>query len=242
MKFSLLNMARAGIAVLVLTLSTSVYASQQDVGAALEKLNSTDIDLKASCGGGGVIPCWLVKEKIVPNSVILSEELWRSSSIFLKDALQVVAIGTIGNELVTISDRIIDNARQISDFFKANTWCSNDDIEFILIEQSFTLYSYVIALESDPNLVPTIESILNQQNERLLTAILESVKVRRKNAVELEEALAFRLDALKHVGLGFVHAHDTGDYNEAYTSFNHSLRAGQEVGAVVGWSVFFLKK
>lgn len=239
MKFSILNMARIGMTVLVTILSSSLQASQQDINTTLENLNPAEFNCRK--GGAGIIPEWLVEERIVPNSVVESQELWRTNAIFLKDALEVVvALGTGGNELEVISDRIIDNAQQINRFLSRHCKLEANKVEFILIEQTFTLYGYVFALQTDPSQVPAIESFLENQNKELLKELSKELKARGKTIGLLAVALELRLATLKDVAIGFVHAAnpESEDFTDAYHAFNKSLFAGQEVGTVVGWASF----
>ncbi len=237
MKFSISNMAKIGMFVLFLNLCPSLQASQQDIYSTLKNLKSSGFDCKVH---EVIVPEWLVKDKIVPNSVVESEELWRFNAIFLKDALQISAYGSTGNEIVVISDRIIDNAEQIGQFLGRYSPLEEEisNVKFYIIAQSFTLYAYTIASKFDSSEVPELESLLQNQNENLLNSLSLILKARGKERGILATLLSNRLEILKDVSNGFTYADESEDFTNAYKAFNKSLLAEQAVGAFIGWSFF----
>jgi hypothetical protein len=237
MKLSILNLARIGMAVFCLNLCPSLQASQENIHVALKSLNSTGFDCKAR---EVILPSKLVKDGIVPNSVAESQELWRFNAIFLKDALEIIALGSSGNEIVVISDNIINNAQNIGNFLKLHTQLEDaaNEVQFLIVEQAFTLYAFTIASQFDPEQVPAIESLLEQQNENLFRTLSLIIKAKSKARELLRNSLDFRLAILKEVSLGFVNAVESEDFTNAYKSFNKSLFADQEVGALIGWTLF----
>lgn len=235
MKFSIYQMARLGMAAFFLNLCPSLQAAQEDIQTALKNLN---FDCKAE---EGILPKLLVKEKIVPDSVTESEELWRYNAIFLKDGLELIAFGSNGNEILTVSDHIINNADQIANFLKRETCVDEeaDQVKFLLVEQAFTLYAYTIALQFDPANIPEIKFLLENQNANLFKTLAHILRVKGKDRDYLARTLENRLNALQSVAYGFVHASVFENFEKAYCALDASLWKGQEVGSTIGWTLFF---
>ncbi|MFI5343889.1 MAG: hypothetical protein ACHQUC_06680 [Chlamydiales bacterium] len=190
-----------------------------------------------------IVPEWLVKEKIIPNLVLQSEEVWRSNAIFLKDALEALVFHSKGNEIEVISDRLLDNSKQISQLINKHNGPKSDSIRVLLNEQNFTLYAYTLALKFDPAAVPKFEAILDRLNRELIDAISSDLRKSDKFHKWLNKAFEERLRVLKEEAKGFVHASesDPNDFSHAYEAFDHSLLAGQEVGSAIGWRLFYKK-
>lgn len=229
--------------------------SQKDIDADAEELtevedNQEDLnpeniieDQICTDNTIGIVPEWLVKEKIIPNLVLQSEELWSSNALFLKDALEGLVFSPKGNEIEVISDRLLDNSKQISQLIGKNSRSKSGRIEELLNEQNFTLYSYVLALKFNSSDLPEIEALLEKLNRELIEAITSGLRKNDKYRKRLNKAFEERLRVLKEESKGFVHAEksEPNDFSAAYVAFNRSLLAGQDVGTAIGWKLFYKK-
>lgn len=262
MKCSILYKARMGLCVLAVGLSTTLSASQEEIAQEeiiQEEINQdqdvitpeqedVDVDLEEEISVEvkkckdcvvGIVPEWLLKEGIVPNLVLHSEELWRSNALFLKDALEAISFLAKGNEIEVIADRLLDNSKQINHFLKVHSGYRSDRVEVLLNEQNFTFFAYVLALKFDPADVPELEKLLDTLNQDLIEAVAKALKANDKFHKWLRKAFNQRLNALKEMSKGFVHASESHDFLNAYEALNLSLLTGQEVGAVIGWKAFY---
>ena len=248
MNFSILNLAKLGVASFLLTLSAGLQASQADIDLNAKQLNfnahcnsthhcSTHHchSIPSDCGCGCDCDC---EEEIesIPNSVFLSEELWRRNAIFLKDALQLIAFGSPGNEIFVVSNELVDNAQRINEFVKRLIFTGPNDVEFNLVQQNFTLYAYVAALTSNPSLVPQILENLAEDNRRLFQSLVEFLRTNNRDRHRLRQALAARLAALENVAKAWAEAVTTNNLNPVYRSFEQALKKSQEVGRIIGFA------
>lgn len=241
MNFSILNLAKLGVVSLLLTLSINLQAFQPDVD-----LSSNQIDFNAHCHDHDSSShdshstsnnCGCEEEIVsIPNSVLLSEELWRKNAIILKDALRSVAFGSTGNEIFVLSHELVDNARKINDFAKRLIFTMKNNVEYNLAQQNFSLFAYVAALVNNPTLVPQVLESLAEDNNRLFRSLVAFLGPNNRDHHRLRQALAARLAALENLCEAWAKAVATANINPVYRSFEKALKTSEEVGRIVGFS------
>jgi len=184
----------------------------------------------------------------VPRATVLSQQLWRTNTIYMRDAMQVAAAKASAiNDLPTIEAAVIlpqngeesaianlltRNSSNINRFIMRSAEDMNSEISMALDEQALLFIDYIEAYQTDADQLPQIISDLQESNEELYQAIVMATSASRCERELLHQALETRLMGLKQLAQAFAST-SIGEYDMVYDFFNESLCFSQRVGAII---------